>query len=315
VDKLPHSLSFLAARDAVEESRRSLSALKAGRYAVFLMPWLPLLLACLFFTLTPVMYGLWRGLSMPSGRPEHLRAPEGGSVLLCLGDSITHGHIGASWVEVLRARFASQGRLVANGGVNGQQAWNVGQRLDAALTCQPDMAVLLIGSNDVMAAERRDRAASYKKQNKLPQTPDLPWSIGELRALVPRLRAAVPRVALCTLPPLGDDPRHPICELVAEYNAVVRELALEHDCVLLDIYAALTPLLSSQGLPYRGSPAYVARVVVKVILAHYLLGRSWDSIADAAGYGATAEGIHLTEVAAHRVAELVAKFVENAPSA
>ncbi len=278
------------------------------------MPWLPLLLAGLFFSLTPVMYGLWRGLSMPSGRPESLRAPEGGSVLLCLGDSITHGHIGANWVETLRARFVSQGRLVANGGVNGQQAWNVGQRLDSALTCRPDMAVLLIGSNDVMAAERQDRAASYIRQNRLPRTPDLPWSIGELRALVPRVRAAVPRVALCTLPPLGDDPRHPICDLVEQYNAVVRELAVEYDCVLLDIHAALTPLLSPQETPYEGSPAYVGSVIGKVILAHYLLGRSWGSIAEAAGYGATVEGIHLTEVAAHRVAELVAGFVESAPT-
>lgn len=251
---------------------------------------------------------------MPSGRPEKVRGAEGGGVLLCIGDSITHGHIGASWVELLRGRFVSQGRLVANGGINGQQAWNLGRRLDSALACQPDMAVLMIGTNDVMAAERRDRAASYKKQNKLPQTPDLPWSIAELRALVPRVRKAVPRVALCTLPPLGDDPRHRICDLVGQYNTAVRELAVEHDCVLLDVHAALTPLLSPQGPPYEGSPAYVVRAVGKVILVHYLLGRSWDSIAEAAGYGATVEGIHLTEAAAHRVAELVAGFVESAAS-
>ena len=276
------------------------------------MPWYLLLFAGFSLTSLPVMYGLWRGLSMPSGRPERLRAPEGGSVLLCLGDSITHGHIGASWVKTLRARFVSQGRLVANGGVNGQQVWNVGQRLDSALTCRPDMAVLLIGSNDVMAAERGDRAVSYVKQNKLPQTPDMPWSIGALRALVPRLRAAVPRVGLCTLPPLGDDPTHPVCDLVAQYNEVVRELASEHDCVLIDLHAALTPLLSPQGTPYEGSPAYVGSAIGKVMLTHYLLGRSWDSIGDAAGYGATVEGIHLRDAAADLVAELIAEFVERA---
>ena len=277
------------------------------------MAWLPLLLAVLLVTLAPIVYGLWRGLSLPSGRPEHLRAPEGGSVLLCLGDSLTHGHIGASWVEMLRRRFASGGRLVANGGINGQQAWNVGQRLDAALACQPDAAVLLIGSNDVMAAERSDRALSYKRQNKLPRIPDLPWSIGELRALVPRLRAAVPRVALCTIPPLGDDRRHPIAELVDRYNTVVRELAVEHDCVLLDIHAALSPLLSPREVPYEGSLTHVSMIVGKVTLAHYLLGQSWDTIAARTGYGATAEGMHLTETAAQRVAELVAAFADNDP--
>lgn len=276
------------------------------------MLWL-LLLVLPPLALAPIAYGVWKGLSMPSGRPETLRAPEGGSVLLCLGDSITHGHIGASWVEALRLRFASQGRLVANGGVNGQQAWNIGQRLDSALGCGPDMAVLLIGSNDVMAADRPDRAASYVKQNKLPQPPDLPWSIGELRALVPRLRSAVPRVGLCTLPPLGDDPRHPICGLVEQYNDVVRKLAVEHDCALLDVHAALTPLLSPKQTPYEGTPGSVVSAIGKVVLAHYLLGLSWDSIAETAGYGATVEGIHLTDAAAKRVADLVAEFVESAP--
>ena len=275
------------------------------------MAWLPLLLAILLVTLAPIIYGLWRGLSLPSGRPEHVRAPEGGSVLLCLGDSLTHGHIGASWVEMLRTRFASRGRLVANGGINGQQVWNVAQRLDAALACQPDAAVLLIGSNDVMAAERPDRAASYTRQNQLPRTPDLSWSIGELRTLVPRLRAAVPRVALCTIPPLGDDPSHPIAELVEQYNSVVRALATEHDCVLLDIHAALVPLLSPREVPYEGSLTHVSMIVGKVTLAHYLLRQSWDSIAAGTGYGATAEGIHLTETAAQRVAELVTGFVDN----
>jgi lysophospholipase L1-like esterase len=176
------------------------------------------------------------------------------------------------------------------------------------------MAVLLIGSNDVMAADRPDRATSYMKKNKLPRKPDLDWSVGELRALVPRLRSAVPRLGLCTLPPLGDDPNHPICDLVEQYNDVVRQLAVEHDCVLLDVHAALLPLLLPKLTPYEGSPSHVVSVIGKAVLTHYLRGFSWDSIADTAGYGATVEGIHLTDAAAKRVADLVAEFVESASS-
>ncbi len=265
----------------------------------------PLLLA------SPVAYAMWRGLRMPTGAPESIRAPDGGSVLLCLGDSITHGHIGGDWVSAVRARCAPDGRLVANGGINGQQAWNLGQRLDRALVCGPDLAVLLIGSNDVMAAERPDRAESYRVQNKLPRTPDLPWSLGELAALVPRLRAAVPHVALCTVPPLGDDPDHPVAALVAQWNDAIRELAAAHDCVLLDVHAALSPMLRPARRPYEGAPSAVVRAIGRTMFAHYLGGSSWDSIAAAAGYGATIEGIHLSDAAAARVADLVLGFVRQ----
>ena len=257
----------------------------------------------------------WMSGRRPSSRPSTVRAPEGGSVLLCLGDSITHGRLGASWVASLRASLAPTGRLVANGGINGQQVWNIARRLDEALACTPDIAVLLIGSNDVMAAQRSDRAALYVKQNKLPRTPDLDWSIAELGALVPRLAAAVPHVALCTIPPLGDDGEHEIAALVARYNAVVRELAAEHGCALLDVHEALLPLLDPAERPYVGAPRAVVGLITRTSASHYLLGRSWDAIARSMGFGVTVDGIHLTDTAAARVHDLVAGFVRGVDGA
>ncbi|MEM7156582.1 MAG: SGNH/GDSL hydrolase family protein [Myxococcota bacterium] len=254
----------------------------------------------------------WRIDRPPSGTARQIRASEGHPVLLCLGDSITHGNLGGNWVDGLRTRFAASGRLVANAGINGQQAWNVAQRLDRELSCKPDLACLMIGSNDVMAADRPDRAAAYVKQNELPRTPDLEWSLAELEALVPRIVAAVPRVALCTIPPLGDDDQQPIAALVARYNDRVRSLAEQHGCVLLDVHEAIVPLLSDAKTAYQGAQKTVIRLVGKVAAHHYLMNKSWDDIARSLGYGATAEGIHLSDTAAARVEELVAGFVRDA---
>ena len=254
----------------------------------------------------------WKIEGPPSNTPGKVRAAEGERVLLCLGDSITLGNLGARWVDGLRARYAPEGRRVANAGINGQQVWNIAQRLDRALACEPDMLVLLIGSNDVMAADRPDRAKAYVKQNKLPRVPDLEWSIAQLEALVPRVVSAVPRVALCTIPPLGDDDQQPVAALVARYNQHVRSLAAEHGCVLLDVHEAIVPLLSPAKTPYVGDLPTVGRYIVKVAFHRYLLGRSWDTIAASMGYGATAEGIHLSDAAAAKVEALVVGFVDDA---
>ncbi len=257
------------------------------------------------------MYVAWRISRRPSYRPDTERASEGDSVLLCLGDSITHGALGGNWVASLRAHLAGEGWLVANGGINGQQVWNIAQRLERALECRPDMAVLFIGTNDVMAQQRSDRAALYVKQNRLPQVPDLDWSIAQLVELVPRLCAAVSRVALCTIPPLGDDEEHEIAALVARYNRAVREQAAAHGCVLLDVHGAVRSLLGPARRPYVGAPRAIFRLIMSVGAAHYLRGRSWDAIARSAGFGATVDGIHLTDTAAARVHDLVAGFVRE----
>jgi acyl-CoA thioesterase I len=260
-----------------------------------------------------VAYPAHRLLRSPRGSPSRIRTATNADwpLLLCLGDSITHGHIGADWVGPLRVCLADRGVLVANGGINGQQVYNLGQRLEADLRCRPAAVVLMIGSNDVMAAERPDRARGYMKGNRLPRMPDLDWSTSELSVLVDRLRARVPHVAVCTIPPLGADPSHPIEPLVARWNAAVREVAGTRGIALLDVHAAIRPLAAASSRPYEGSLSAVLRLMYRSAISHYVLGRSWDAIAQRGGFGATIDGIHLGDAAAARVAALVQAWVEG----
>ena len=57
-------------------------------------------------------------------------------IVLCCGDSITHGHIGYDWVGALRENDSS--KIYVNAGVNGDLAWNLNQRLEDALKCNRD---------------------------------------------------------------------------------------------------------------------------------------------------------------------------------
>ncbi len=262
--------------------------------------------------LAPLLYVAWQLDRAPTHTPEAVLAagrPQG-SLLLCLGDSITHGRIGADWVGRLRQEHGGA-LAVVNGGVNGELVWNVRQRAQTAMALRPDFTVLMIGTNDVMAADRPDRARGYERSNRLPQSPTLAWSIAELAALTAELKLACPRVALCTIPPLGDDPSAPAEALVREYNGRLGSVARAAGVELIDIHAALCALEPGGGRAYQGGIWAVVALVLRATAARYLFGRSWDAIARSAGWHLTVDGIHLSDRAGAVVAEAVNAWSER----
>ncbi len=243
----------------------------------------------------------------PERWSESLR-PASGPVVLCLGDSITHGHLGSDWTDLL----ANRGLTVVNGGINGELAWNVVQRLDRALACRPDVVTVLIGANDALAAHDQASGRRYVKMVNLPRLPDLEWFEENLRLLVRRLREeSGARIALMTLAPVGEDPGAPIAFLIGECNAIISRVAEELGVELLPLHDRLAALLpESSGVP---RPGYVpgTRSMLRMVSAgalHYLLGMSWDRIAARRGLTLTVDLIHLSDRAGSVVAGLVEGF-------
>jgi hypothetical protein len=72
-------------------------------------------------------------------------------VLVCLGDSITHGRCSDDWVQRVRGRVTGEDWEVVNAGINGDTAWNMLQRLADVIACQPDAVCILCGTNDISA--------------------------------------------------------------------------------------------------------------------------------------------------------------------
>ena len=258
-----------------------------------------------------VAWKWYRVLQPPARAPERwsesLR-PESGPVVLCLGDSITHGHLGSDWTGLL----ASRGLTVVNGGINGELAWNVAQRVDRALACRPDVVTVLIGANDAMASHDEASGRRYLKLVNLPRLPDLEWFEENLRVLVHRLReGSDARIALMTLAPIGEDPRAPTATLVGECNAIIARVAEDLGVDLLPLHDRLAALLdeSSGAGQHRYVPG--TRGTIRMVGAgalHYLLGMSWDRIADRRGLTLTVDLVHLNDRAGRVVADLVEEF-------
>jgi lysophospholipase L1-like esterase len=270
-----------------------------------------ILLVVVLLAAATVAWKWYRVMQPPARAPERwsesLR-PESGPVVLCLGDSITHGHLGSDWTDFL----ARRGLSVVNGGINGELAWNVVQRVDRALACRPDVVTILIGANDAMATHDEASGRRYMRMSNLPRLPDLEWFEENLRELVRRLRErSQARIALMTLAPIGEDRKAPIAALIAECNTIITRVAEDLDVGLLPLDDRLVALLADEpGAPrHRYVPGIRSMIrMVGAGMLHYILAMSWDRVADRRGLAVTVDLVHLCDRAGTVVADLVEGF-------
>jgi lysophospholipase L1-like esterase len=203
-----------------------------------------------------------------------------------------------------------------NGGINGELAWNLVQRVDRALACRPDVVTVLIGANDAMAAHDEASARRYVRMVNLPRLPDLEWFEESLRMLVRRLgEESAARIALMTLAPIGEDPRAPIATLVGKCNAIIARVAEDLDVELLPLHERLAAVLAESSWDRRHRYVPGMRSTIRMVSAgalHYLLGTSWDRIAARRGLTLTIDLVHLNDRAGTIVADLVEGFALKA---
>ena len=254
-----------------------------------------------------------RRLMEPSFSPRtflrHRRSwLKGRTVVVCAGDSITHGVVSANYVALLRARWMGEGYTFVNGGINGELAYNLLRRLDTVIACRPDVLTLLIGTNDVNATFSAAQAEQYRRNMRLPQLPSLDWYCGNVALILDRLQAETSaRIAVLSLPPLGEDLDSAINRRVLEYNAALRHLAAERGVLYLPLHERLAALLPSGHHP----PPYAGKLgpIFSAVLQHDLLRRSWDDISARRGVALLTDHIHLNERAAGVVADLIGDFL------
>jgi len=235
-------------------------------------------------------------------------------VVVCLGDSLTHGNVSYDYVHALAARLEPSGYTVLNAGLNGDLAWNVLQRLDAVLKGAPRFVVLLVGTNDARACESEWAAAGYVKRKKLPQVPDAAFFETNYEAILENLAASEKTQAiLVTLPPLGEREGEPVDAQVERFNGFVRDQAEKRGFPCVDLNASLLHLIREVENP--DAPAYDARIserwVGRSVFLHYVLGWDWGRIAQRFGMRFSPDMIHLTEAGAAPLVEQVDRVLRE----
>ena len=207
----------------------------------------------------------------PLGRAEDYlktKEHENKKIIACIGDSLTHGNIGKSWVDYLREEFPNY--VFLNEGINGNTAWQVLQRLDPILECKPDLIILMIGTNDALGSFDMNSGLRYKKNNNLPEVPSLKKYKEQLPELIDKI-ATQSKVAICTLPPIGENMDSEVNKHVNEFNDYIELVATQKKISLLTVSDALSSDidLRTYSLKFEYNPKAIPSFQINVILKNF----------------------------------------------
>ncbi len=233
----------------------------------------------------------------PSGRP----------VLVCAGDSITQGVMSANWVRQVATAVAPDVDTV-NAGISGNLAWNLLSRLDEVIACQPSVVTVLIGTNDALAQISPTWSDGYMRTQRLPQRPSTDWYRDNLQHIVDRLQSETfAKIALMSLPPLGDTTCGRWQDVIEPYNAIIHDVAQHAALPVLPVHERIADLITAEqpSARWEGTQKLMAATLARRII----LRQSWVAIARRHGFTTTTDGVHLNEPAAARIAALVQQFV------
>mgnify|MGYP001461887708 FL=1 len=217
------------------------------------------------------------------------------------GNSITHGRIGYDWVRSLSLNDTS--KIYLNAGMNGDLAWNVNQRIDEIIKCDPDLVFLLIGSNDAMGSLSKEAGESYIKFKNLPLLPALDWYEKNYDQILQKLlKSTSAKIILITIPWVGEHEDSKIISIIKEHNKVIKKLSLKYELKVLPFFDEMGKLILSKHQQNNSTemiPVYTrkknASLSVFGILKYYQLGFSWNEIGDKNNLSATFDFIHLNE--------------------
>ena len=246
--------------------------------------------------------------TLPVGRAEDYLNKQNQSnkkIVACIGDSLTHGNVGQSWVDYLRHEFKDI--LFLNEGINANTSWQVLQRLEPILECKPDVIILMIGTNDALGSFDVNSGLRYKRNNKLPEVPTFDKYKEYLPKIIDRLSVSS-KVAICTLPPVGENKESKVNQHVNQFNDFIKIVAKEKNINLLQVSDSLWSDIDSRTYPseldYNPKSIPLLRRIFGGIFHHYLFKKSWNEIAEAKGQWILFDQIHLNERGANIVFNL-----------
>ena len=267
------------------------------------------ILAAAFFYVSKIIS------TLPVGRAEdylNKQSQSNNKIVACIGDSLTHGNVGQSWVDYLRLEFKDT--IFLNEGINANTSWQVLQRLEPILECKPDVIILMIGTNDALGSFDVNSGLRYKRNNKLPEVPTFDKYKEYLPKIIERLSVSS-KLAICTLPPVGENKESKVNQHVNQFNDFIKIVAKEKNINLLQVSDSLWSDIDSRTYPseidYNPKSIPLLRRIFGGIFHHYLFKKTWNVIAESKGQWILFDQIHLNERGANIVFNLVKSFISK----
>ena len=235
-------------------------------------------------------------------------------VVVCCGDSITHGHIGYDWVSSLRN--IDKSKVYINAGINADLTWNLNQRIDDIIKHHPDYVTILIGTNDAIGSQNIKHIQDYYVSTKgLPRLPHIDWYASELEKFIIDIQSKTnAKIAISTLSWLGEQSEAEIIKVVRSHNNIIRDLSAKYNLKLIDLFKEFDHIIdTNNSIPYTTTEWRRLRGLRAVIL-HYVFGWSWNRIGRKYKLKLLCDHIHLNEKAGVMLEELMKDFIDREKS-
>ncbi len=188
-------------------------------------------------------------------------------ILACVGDSITQGvgaKRGQSWPAQAQKTLGEKWQ-VHNFGLSGTTLMNSGNKpyqkskqFKAALSSNPDVVVIMLGTNDTKPANWKNSAKDYEV--------DYLDLISDFQKLRSR-----PQVYLCLPPYIAKEGRWGINnEDTKAQVPMIKKIAKDIKCEVIDVYAALEgrdDLIPDTVHPNTAGAALIAKAVVASLIS------------------------------------------------
>lgn len=234
-------------------------------------------------------------------------------VVVCAGDSITHGRVSVNYVDILARRPALQGYVFINAGINSELAYNLRLRIDEIIRCDPAVITILIGSNDAEASLTEECARRAISEMNLPRKPDREWFRENLTALCSKLKAGTKaRIALLSIPPIGEEPGSDAYRRATEYSRIIRDVAAEQKVDYLPLNETMSRGIEGRGVvPELRYEGYSEMPLYLVLAQHYLLRKSFDEISEGYRFLYLTDLLHLNTRGATAVADLIEEYINE----
>ena len=278
-----------------------------------------LTLVHVFFIILALLIGgaFYQSERLPKNAPsKYLRRKshddEDEMAIVFMGDSITHGRIGVNYVEMVEERLKDSSIQFINAGVNSELAWNLLQRVDEVIRCDPDIVTVLIGTNDANASMVQGIMVDYVRRMKLPRDPDINWYKECLTSLIDKLKKETSaKIALISIPTIGEDSSDPAFITSMKYSKIVHEVSKETDVTYLPLYETMIERLQDSTTTVKYPFENYFGGIVKGIIKHYLFRRSWDDIASNSGFLLHVDYLHLNTEGARLITDLIVEFIKS----
>ena len=224
------------------------------------------------------------------------------SVYLFVGDSLTEGRYGESWVERV-AQVLDSGQPGAVEVVNAGRTCDTVQSLQDRFSGllqrhQPTWVILAVGGNDVWLPWLSDHSLGWKlwftyrglRWGQRP-TVDLDGFAAAYRALIDEARAvAGAGVIACTASPLGERISSPVNHRLARLNGVIKHVAVDRRVPVADVWQTFVEQLA----PLPDPSGYIAGEWLFAWLDRYRLRSTTpDEVSRRRKLYLTFDGIHL----------------------